>query len=335
MNILIDTHLAQEFPEPFESFKEKFPQHRFLQGQSSDQAYGSQETFLEQLEELHLYVGGPLTPEQYDRATDLRAHFIPYTGVNRFPLEYLQNRGIQLINNHGNAPSVAERALALALAVAGRVVEFHQGLAQGHWHRNPPPQPVFDLWKSLRGARIGMLGCGAIAQSFVELVQGFHPHITGFRKNLQKPSPKGFHLITDSLEQVLSGMDLIILALPDTPSTQSLLGERELTLARGAIIINVSRAELIEQQALYTSLFHRKITGAGLDVWYRYPSPYYVQEQPANYDFANLPSVVMSPHAASHSLDGKLGQWTETLKQLEEFLTTGTCQSLVDLEAGY
>jgi len=335
MNILIDTHLAQEFPEPFESFKEKFPQHQFIQGQSTDQAYGTNEVFLEQLEDIHLYVGGPLKPEQYERATDLRAHFIPYTGVNRFPLEYLQNRGIQLINNHGNAPSVAERALALALAVAGRVVEFHQDLAQGNWHRNPPPQPVFDLWRSLQGAQIGILGCGAIAQSFVGLLQGFHPQITGFRKNLHKPVPKGFQTITDSLDQVLVQKDLILLALPDTPSTQGILGERELNLARGAIIINVSRAELVNQSALFTSLSRGVIAGAGLDVWYRYPSPYYVQEQPANYDFANLPSVVMSPHAASHSKEGKLGQWIETLHQLEEFLTTGTCQSLVDLEAGY
>jgi phosphoglycerate dehydrogenase-like enzyme len=335
MNILFDTHLAQDFPEPFESFIDRFPQHSIHLGNSEDQAYGAQNSVLDQLEQVHIYVGGPLKKHQYDQAQSLLAHFIPYTGVNRFPLDYLKNRGIHLINNHGNAPAVAERALALALAVSGRVVEFHQDLAKSSWHRKPPPEPVFDLWKSLRGARIGVMGCGAIAQEFVQLVQGFKPIITGFRKNLQKPIPPGFDVITDSLDQVLRGQDLILLALPETSDTKGILGEAQLRLAKGAILINVSRAELINESALYTSLLTGELSGAGLDVWYRYPSPYYSKEQPGNYDFAGLPQVVMSPHAASHSQEGKLGQWLETLSALEEYLLTGTCHSLVDLEAGY
>ena len=335
MTILIDTHLSSDYPDELGQLKDRFPQHNWLSKGTEAQAYSSGADQSLDLADVEIYVGGPLTPEQYEKATKLRLHILPYTGVNQFPLDYLRQRGIILANNHGNAESVAERAVALTLAAAGRIVEFHGDLARGRWHRNAAPAPVFDLWKSLIGARIGIVGAGAIAQAYARLLSGFSPEITCFRRRTELGPPPGIRSVSSSLDELLHGKDVLLLALPATPATKGLLGKRELEIAAGAILVNVSRADIVEEEALFRALASRTLAGAGIDVWYQYPEPAHEPARPSKFDFESLSNLVMSPHAASHSIRGKIGQWQHCLGQLEEYLLTGELSQTVDLQAGY
>ena len=77
----------------------------------------------------------------------------------------------------------------------------------------------------------------------------------------------------DSLPDVLRRADYLAIALPLTPETRGLIGEAELGLMKPtAILVNVARADIVDEDALYSALAERRIAGAALDVWYRYPS---------------------------------------------------------------
>lgn len=78
-------------------------------------------------------VTGYLSREEVRKASRLKAIFVPFAGVNMLPIEDIRQRSIIVSNAHGNAKYVAERALALALALLGRVVEYHEDLERGIW----------------------------------------------------------------------------------------------------------------------------------------------------------------------------------------------------------
>jgi len=106
----------------------------------------------------------------------------------------------------------------------------------------------------------------------------------------------------DALDDVLTRADYLAITLPLTPRTRGLLGEREFRAMKPtAVLVNVSRAEILDEDAVYAALAERRIAAAVLDVWYRYPSgpgP----TPPAGRAFHELPNVLMTPHVSG---------WTE------------------------
>jgi phosphoglycerate dehydrogenase-like enzyme len=109
----------------------------------------------------------------------------------------------------------------------------------------------------------------------------------------------------EGLPEVLRRSDYLAITLPLTPETQGLIGEAQLGLMKPtAILVNVSRAQILDEDALYVALAERRIAGAALDVWYRYPSepgPLL----PARRAFHELPNVLMTPHVSGWT-DGML-----------------------------
>ena len=104
------------------------------------------------------------------------------------------------------------------------------------------------------------------------------------------------------VDEVLRRSDYLVITLPATPATLGLIGERELgAMKRTAVLVNVSRAAIVDEHALYRALAERTIAGAALDVWYRYPTGAGAT-LPATASFHELPNVLMTPHVSG---------WTE------------------------
>src|SRR5256886_2172220 len=104
------------------------------------------------------------------------------------------------------------------------------------------------------------------------------------------------------LDEVLRRSDYLVITLPATPATLGLIGERELgAMKRTAVLVNVSRAAIVDEHALYRALAERTIAGAALDVWYRYPTGAGATLT-ATASFHELPNVLMTPHVSG---------WTE------------------------
>jgi phosphoglycerate dehydrogenase-like enzyme len=329
MLVLFYTHLASEFPELLGDMQERYPNHELVAAQSRAE-------FEELLPRAEGIVTPPLSEENLRRAEQLQVHFIPYAGVNKVNRTEYGRRGIMLSSSHGNARSVAERAVALALSALGRIVEFHNDLAtEGAWHRTGDPRKPFDYWSSLQGRVCGILGTGAIGTALARMLVGFECQIIGYNTRGRNPNPALFHATTTKLHDLLQTASVLFICLPLTHVTEGLIGTEELELFSGGALVDVSRGEIVQEQPLYEALRDRRLLCAGIDTWYRYPDPPDSACFPASLPFHELRNVVMSPHAGSHSEEGKRGQFREALENLRGFIESGTPGGLVAPEDAY
>ena len=325
--LLFYTQLYYEFPDRIIEFKREFPDLRV-------EGVEDEEGLKREIPDSEAVVLVRPEPGILELAKKLQVIFIPFTGVNRLPFEYLLKKDIIVSNNHGNGRIVAERAVALALSLIGRIVEFHNDMRMGEWHRPDDSKKPFDYWTSLQEKRVTILGCGVIGRNIARLIRGFDCHITGFKKNIAE-RPEGFDKITDDLEQALSCSDLVFFALTLTSSTNGMINRETVHLLKDKYIVNVARGSLIEEKVLYESLLNHYIRGAAIDSWYNYPNSEAPYTFPSRYPFQKLNNVVMSPHAASHSVEGKIYQLEHTLRNIRAFLESGMPLDVVDLKEEY
>jgi phosphoglycerate dehydrogenase-like enzyme len=109
----------------------------------------------------------------------------------------------------------------------------------------------------------------------------------------------------EGLDDVLARADYLAITLPLTPTTRGLIGQRELRRMKAdAVLINVARGEIVDEEALYQALAEKRIASAALDVWYRYPAGA-EPTLPARRPFHELPNVLMTPHVSGWT-DGML-----------------------------
>lgn len=328
MKILFRTHLVLDYPAKVEQFTARFPEHTFVS------AFEDEE-FFNELKSADVLVDHRISTELLNRAPVLQWIFVPFTGVNRLPLKECALRGIGISNNHGNARYTAERGFALALALLGRVVAFDQGLRRAYWHRNESLEQPFILWDSLFNKKIGILGTGAIGSWIARLAAPFGGRVTGFRRSLSTRPPEGFVRISNDLRDTLHEADLVFNTLPLTGETRGMIGAGELELLTGSYLVNISRAEIVREEPLYRALKDGRLRGAALDVWYRYPAPFAAETMPSEFPFHELDNVLLSPHAGSHTAEGKAGQLEAMLENLKALLQNGKPLNVVDPAQGY
>lgn len=209
-------------------------------------------------------------------------------GFDNVDLQAAERAGIWVANVPGAATQeVAEHALSLALAVSRRTHQFHDDARSGEWSLLSSPLP-----KVLRETSVGVLGFGRIGRTFAGLAAHLFGEVTAYdpfvTELTQEESAVGIRLTT--MEEVLTGCDILSLHLPLNDETRHLLDDATLSrMRKGAIILNVSRGELIDEAALLRALESGQITGAGLDVL--------SQEPPSPTDpLLARPEVIVTPH---------------------------------------
>ena len=153
------------------------------------------------------------------------------------------------------------------------------------------------LRTELGSQTIGLLGFGHIAQAVAERAKAF-----GMQVHVANRSPVTSPLVDsyvglDDLPAFMGSADAVVVSLPLTPQTQGLVGQAALAAMRpDAVILNVGRGPVIDEQALFDALAGRRIGGAIIDTWYQYPTPTQAECTPSKLDFASLPNLVMTPH---------------------------------------
>ena len=142
----------------------------------------------------------------------------------------------------------------------------------------------------------------------------------------------------DGLHKLLPRADVLHCVLPGTPHTTGLIGARELTLLPAhAIVVNVGRGAVIEEEALYTTLRERRIRAAGIDVWYNYPhtEEERIATQPSRFPFDTLDNVVLSPHRAGWLSAAEDNRMTMLAELLNAAAAGQSMPSKVDKDLGY
>jgi len=244
-----------------------------------------------------ILVAGGIAFEELQKFSNLKVMVVPWTGI---PLETLsivkKIPDLKLHNLHHNAVPVAEMVIALLMAAAKMVIPFDRELRKGDWKLRYQ-LPVVPL---LAGKRALILGYGEIGRRVGPVLEAMGIETKAIRRSSALTSDIDIHS-PDELLEILPNTDILILALPHTAETDGLIGKKELALLPDtALLINVSRGKVVDQEALYLALKERRLFGAGLDVWYNYPPDKESRSNtiPGDFPFHELDNLVLSPHRA-------------------------------------
>ncbi len=203
--------------------------------------------------------------------------------------------GCTVCNVYGHERGVAEHAFMLMLALQRNLLGLDTALRKGDW----TPQRVY--LPELRQRNLLILGLGHIGAELARWGHFLDMKVTALTRSPSKQRNETPALCAvgslSELEKHLPEADFIVVAIPCTPETESLIGEKEFQRMKPkAFVINVGRARVINEEALYHALHTRRIAGAGLDVWYQYPEGEQVKRLPSRFPLQELDNVIMTPH---------------------------------------
>lgn len=288
---------------------------------------------------VHVLVAGRPRAEHLAACPDLQAVIIPWAGIPEETRQLMAGHAkIAVHNLHHNAQPVAEHALALLLAAAKWIVPMDRALRGGDWTPRYRANPSVVL----AGKTALILGYGAIGQRLGRLCLGLGMDVVAIRRRLEAHTDQpeagvAVHGVA-SLHHLLPSADVLLVCLPHTAETTGLIGRTELALLPAhAIVVNVGRGPIVDEDALYDALRENRLYAAGVDVWYHYPTDEDTRAStpPSGLPFHELSNVVMSPHRAGGSLE------TERLRMnhLADMLNTAArgepMPNRVDLQMGY
>ena len=233
-------------------------------------------------------------------------------GVDHIDLASARQRGIVVTNTPGVLTGdTADMTLALILAVPRRLTEGERMLRANEW---TGWSPTGMLGSRIWGKRLGIIGMGRIGQAVARRAAAFGLSIHYHNRKRLPTELEGELEATywESLDQMLARMDIVSVNCPHTPATFHLLSARRLKLLPAhAYVINTSRGEVIDENAMTRMLEAGEIAGAGLDV--------YEHEPAVNPKLMGMDNVVLLPHMGSATLEGRIDMGEKVLINIKTF----------------
>lgn len=243
-----------------------------------------------------------------------------YAGVDDFPTAELKTRGTMLTNGAGiNAITIAEYVVMGMLTVAKGYRDVVRAQERHEWLIDSPGKV------ELFGSKALLLGYGAIGKLIEERLQAFNVDVTIVRRT---PGPNS--LAPDAWQARLGEFDWVILAVPATPETEEMIGADELAaMKQSAVLINIARGSVVDQDALVKALQDKQIGGAFLDV--TTPEPL-----PADHALWSLDNAHVTMHLSGRAQDKMFVRSAERfLENLARYHKGEKLEPLVNLDLGY
>ncbi|MEQ5835286.1 D-2-hydroxyacid dehydrogenase [Marinobacter sp. NFXS9] len=237
----------------------------------------------------------------FDAHPDIRHIVVTATGTNNIDLEAAKARGIKVVNaiRYGRA-SVAQHTMTLILALATRLIDYHQDVGAGCWEQSSQfclmDHPIMEL----EGKTLGIVGYGDLGQGLAELAKAFGMNILlAARPGQEAGEVDGIPRIP--LDELLPRVDVLSLHCLLTDDTRNLIDADALSkMQKHALLINTSRGGLVDEKALADALRKGRIGGAGFDVL--------TEEPPANGNVLlspDIPNLIVTPHCAWASKEAR------------------------------
>ncbi|HEX5514650.1 MAG TPA: 2-hydroxyacid dehydrogenase [Gammaproteobacteria bacterium] len=246
-------------------------------------------------------------------APALKLVLIAATGTDNVDLEAARARGIAVYNcqAYGTA-AVAQHTLALMLALATRLPDYHDAVRAGRWQQAQQfcllDYPIVEL----AGRTLGIIGYGELGKAVARLAEAFGMNVLIAARPGGEIPPGRL-----ALEALLPRVDVLTLHCPLTPATRNLIGESELKLLPShAFLINAARGGLVDEAALATALRQGWIAGAGVDVLSEEPprrgNPLLVPD---------IPNLIVTPHSAWGSREARQRIIDQLVENVRAFVT--------------
>jgi len=250
----------------------------------------------------------PVDRSLVQRLPNLKFVQVASTGYDNVDVEYLKEKGIILSNIPvANKQSVAEHVIAMVLAFLKDLFTMDQILRSGHW-------PVLTGSRDLEGKTFGIVGMGMIGKQLAIRLLSFNPNIVYYDvKRLSREEEEKLGVTFMEFDELLKISDIISLHLPLNENTRKMFKEREFSLMKdGAIFINTSRAEIVDENALINAI-KRKGLRAGIDVYPKEP-PDFTSE------LFKLENTIFSPHIAGVTIESQQRFLTETIANVLRYI---------------
>lgn len=327
MNVLIGVisdAAVWVLPRPYiDRLRAQFPQHTFLE------AWDRQA-----IRDLLPQADAAFTPfvdrDVFGTATRLRWVQVAAVGIGNLMYPEMIASSVVITNARGiRARPIAEHVIGVSIALARKLHTAIRHQVAHEWAQNElEGSGAID---TLEGRRMGIVGLGAIGTEVARLASRFGMHVIAIRKRCDAAAPPEVDAVLprERLDELVSTSDVLVLAAPLTADTRGLIGAREIGLMKpGAILVNISRGKLVDDEALVAALRANRLGGAALDVFAREPldaaSPYW-----------DLPNVIVTPHTSGAMADywePLVGLFSENLRRFD---AGRPLLNVVDKHAGY
>jgi phosphoglycerate dehydrogenase-like enzyme len=304
-----------------DQLRREFPQHTFLDAWDRD-------TLRRLLPEADVAFTPFVDRDVFASASRLRWVQSPAVGVGSLMFPELLASPVVITSARGiRARSIAEHVLGVTIALARAMPAALHAQTAHRWAQ----EELETEARTLQGQRMGIVGLGAIGLELVKIAAPFGFRISAIRRRAAEPPPDGVEAVwtPDRLPDLLSQSDVVVLAAPHTPETKRLIGRAQLDrMKRGALLVNIARGKLVDDEAVIDALRDGRLGGAALDVFSQEPldasSPYW-----------DLPNVIITPHTSGAMKD----YWTPLVAlfsdNLRRFEKGEPLLNVVDKVAGY
>jgi lactate dehydrogenase-like 2-hydroxyacid dehydrogenase len=241
-------------------------------------------------------------------------------GFGNINLEAAKKKGIAVTNTpEVLSDATAEIGILLILGACRRVPEGIQAAKESNWKWSAD----YLIGKQLTGTRLGILGMGRIGQKIAKIAKALgmviHYHN---RSKLSEEKEQGA-IYHDSLKGLFEVSDVLSICCPATKETENLINKESLEyFPTGAVITNVARGDIVDDEALIDALNRRKIYAAGLDV--------YKGEPNLNPGYLKIKSVFILPHLGSATKHTRIAMANLAIDNIDEFFKTGSCKNKVN-----
>lgn len=235
-----------------------------------------------------------ITKEMIERASKCKIIARVGVGLDNIDTEAAKAKGIRVINAvEGAMNAVAELVLGLMLSLAREIPRADREIRNGKWLKKEL------MGSELSGKYLGIVGLGNIGKRLAKLARALNMNIIGFDV---MPIPDDFArevgLVKTDIDTLLASADYVSFHVPFTETTHHLVNAKRLsTMKKTACVINTSRGEIIDEDALYDALQQGKIAGAALDVFEKEPA--------VGNKLTTLPNVICTPHIGAQTKEAQ------------------------------
>jgi phosphoglycerate dehydrogenase-like enzyme len=276
-----------------------------------------------------------------ERAARLRFVSWMHHGCDRLPLEFLKQRGIRVSNMAGEGSgahdvAVAEHAMALLLACAKQIIAKDTGTKEARW------DPIWETGytiSEINGKTLVVIGYGGIGQRVAHLAKAFGMRVIAVRRREALHTPPADETYgVANIVSALAQADFVVLALPLTHETLNLIEETNLAaLPETSYVINVARADLIEEVALYRALVDGRIAGYASDVWWddHLAQPLGYFPVPSRLGIHRLTNVIGAGDQGANTIEARDRTIELAARNAGAFARGERPSHVVDLDLGY
>ncbi|TDF23126.1 phosphoglycerate dehydrogenase, partial [Delftia tsuruhatensis] len=262
-----------------------------------------------------------LTADVFAAAQKLVAVGCFCIGTNQVDLDAARERGVVVFNApYSNTRSVAELVLAEAILLLRGVPAKNASAHRGGWLKSA------ENSYEIRGKTLGIVGYGSIGTQLSVMAESVGMQV--LFHDVSTKLPLGNARQAASLADLLAGSDIVTLHVPELPSTQWMIGAKEIAAMKpGAILINASRGTVVEIEPLAEALKAGKLLGAAIDV---FPTEPRSNKDEFVSPLRGLDNVILTPHVGGSTMEAQANIGLEVAEKLVKYSDNGTTTSAVN-----